>query len=391
MSFGRMPIANGFLTPETFATEFFFELRVGHCEACSMVQLTDLVDPHMLFHGDYAYFSSISTRMTAHFRRYAEAVMTGSLGSDPLVVEIGSNDGILLGNFARAGMRHVGIEPSANVARAATDQGIRSVCRFFDEETASDVRRSDGPAAVILGANVICHIPNIHAVLRGVDILLEERGAFIFEEPYLADIIEKTSYDQVYDEHVFYFSLTSLAPLVARYGMEIVDASPQNVHGGSMRYVVARRGAREPSPAVAVLAEHERLIGLGEPATYSALRDRIHQSRDSLTALLQDLRSAGKRVTAYGATSKSTTVTNFCGIGPDLIEFVSDTTPGKQGKFTPGVHIPVVPYEYFARAHPDYAVLFAWNHAEEIFEKEAAFARAGGRFIRYVPRVEIVE
>lgn len=392
MSFGRMPIANGFLSPDGFDREFFFELKVGHCAACQMVQLTELVDPRMLFHENYAYFSSISTRMLEHFRGFAGAVQRSYLrGPDPLVVEIGSNDGIMLQNFARAGVRHLGVEPSANVARTATEKGINTVCRFFDEEAGRELSREHGPADAILGANVICHLPNIHSVLLGVQAMLKERGVFVFEEPYLGDIVEKTSYDQIYDEHVFYFALHSLGHLFRRYDMEIIDAAPQPVHGGSMRYVVARRGRWPVAAAVGELRAREEAMGLLAPGTYLELRERIHRSRDGLRALLLDLKDRGKRVTAYGATSKSTTVTNFCGIGPDLIEFISDTTPGKQGRFSPGMHIPVVPYERFSERHPDYALLFAWNHAAEIVEKERAFREGGGRFIVYVPGVGILE
>jgi methylation protein EvaC len=307
------------------------------------------------------------------------------------VVEIGSNDGILLQHFAGRGVRHLGVEPSANVAEVARAKGVRTVCRFFDEQAAQDIRREHGPADALLGANVVCHLPNIHSVLRGVGSLLSDRGVFIFEEPYLGDIVESTSYDQIYDEHYFYFSLLSLANLLGRYELEVVDLIHQNVHGGSMRYVVARRGARPVSKAVHEARAREEKAGLTDPGTYRELRDRIHRSKEQLVALLKDLKSSGRRLTAYGATSKSTTVTNFCGIGPDLIEFISDTTPGKQGKFSPGVHIPVVPHERFQERYPDYALLFAWNHAAEILEKESAFKKQGGKFILYVPRVGIAD
>ena len=392
MSFGKMPIANGFLLPEGFDREFFFELQVGCCPQCYMVQLTELIDPTKLFHDEYAYFSSISVRMTQHFKEFADMVQQAYLpADDPFVVEIGSNDGIMLQNFARAGIRHLGVEPSANVAQAAIDKGVRTVTCFFNEQAGEDLRREYGPADAFLGANVICHLPNIHSVMRGIQALLKEEGVFIFEEPYLGDIIEKTSYDQIYDEHVFYFSLHSLNGLFAQYGMEIVDIAPQNVHGGSMRYVVARQGAWPVKPVVQEQWTREQAMGLMDASTYHGLRERIYQSRHQLVGLLTDLKRKGKRIVGYGATSKSTTVTNFCGIGPDLIEYVSDTTPGKQGKYSPGAHIPVVPYERFKEKYPDYALLFAWNHAAEIMAKEQEFKRQGGRFIVYVPSVQILE
>jgi methylation protein EvaC len=390
MSFGKMPIANGFLMPEDFAKEFFFNLQVGHCPVCSMVQLTELVDPSKLFHENYAYYSSISVRMAKHFDEFAKDVRSSYLhGPDSFVVEIGSNDGILLHNFHDWKVPHLGIEPSANVANAAIEKGIHTVVRFFDEEFAQEVLEEHGAVSAILGANVICHIENLHSVVKGVRVLLKPDGVFIFEEPYLGDILEKTSYDQIYDEHIYYFSVTSLSRLFQTYGMEIVDVSRQPVHGGSMRYTVARQGARVPSRRVAEQQEWELMRQIDKPKTYEKLRQQIEGSRTKLVSLLQSLKEQGKRITGYGATSKSTTVTSYCRIGPELIEFISDTTPGKLGKFSPGAHIPVVPYSRFSQRYPDYALLFAWNHGEEIIDKEKNFLSQGGKFIQYVPEVRV--
>ncbi|MBI5741429.1 MAG: class I SAM-dependent methyltransferase [Nitrospirae bacterium] len=392
ISFGRMPIANGFLREEEFDREFFFELKAGYCERCHMAQLTELVDPSKLFHDNYAYFSSISVRMAGHFRGFSEMVRSKYLREqDPFVVEIGSNDGIMLQNFARAGIRHLGIEPSANVAGAAMAKGVRTTVRFFDKEAGNELRREYGPADVFLGANVFCHLPDIHSIIRGILALLKDNGVLIFEDPYLGDIITKTSYDQIYDEHVYYFSLHSLTNLFSRYDMEIVDAAPQDVHGGSMRYVVARKGVMDVAPAVHGLLAEEEEIGLINPETYTAFRQRVCLSRDLLRELLTGLREKGKRIAGYGATSKSTTVANFCGITPGLLDYISDTTPGKQGKYSPGAHIPVVPYERFKGEYPDYALLFAWNHAEEIAAKEKEFTGQGGKFIVYVPSVRVLD
>lgn len=388
MSFGRMPIANGFLTRDQFANEYFFELKVAFCQQCGMVQLTEQVDREKMFHDEYAFFSSTSSRMATHFKDLAATVMGNYLSSsDPFVVEIGSNDGIMLQHFAGAGVRHLGIEPSANVAQVARDKGIRTICSFFDEDLARTIVAEYGQADAFLGANVMCHLPYLHSVAAGIKTLLKPNGVLVFEDPYLGDIVEKTSYDQIYDEHASYFSATSLSNLFARHDLEIVDVAPQNVHGGSMRYVVGHQGARQPSPAVGALRAKENSLGLNRPETFDRLRRNIERSRDELMAVLRDLKDQGRRVVGYGATSKSTTVTNYCGITPDLVEFISDTTPIKQGKFSPGMHIPVRPYEEFTARYPDYALLFAWNHGEEIMEKEQQFLNAGGKWINYVPRV----
>ncbi len=391
ISFGRMPIANGFLTTAKFSAEYFFELKVGFCDRCKMVQLTELVDRERMFHENYAFFSSTSVRMADHFQSLAFLAQERYLGkSDPFIVEIGSNDGIMLQHFAKAGIRHLGIEPSANVAEVARENGVQTICRFFDETLAREIVNLHGQADVFLGANVMCHIPYLHSVVAGIKILMKPEGYVIFEDPYLGDIIEKTSYDQIYDEHAFYFSLSSVRYLFSKYDMDVVDVQPQNVHGGSMRYVISHRGAYPVSSAVRNLEEREKAQKLDQRETYEKFRSHVEKSRQDLMTLLKDLKKQGKRVAAYAATSKSTTVTNFCGITPDLLEYISDTTPIKQGKYSPGVHIPVRPYEEFKAHYPDYALLFGWNHAEEIMAKEQAFTAAGGKWILYVPEVHVV-
>lgn len=390
MSFGRMPIANGFLRPEQFVDEHFFELKVAFCDACKMVQLVDLVEPQKMFHENYAFFSSTSSRMAEHFRNVAQTIMTRHASKDGFVVELGSNDGIMLQHIARAGIRHAGVEPSANVAEAARAKGVHTVNAFFDASLAAKLEQEHGKADVVFGANVFCHIPDLHSVAKGIKQLLKPTGVLIFEDPYLGDIIEKTSYDQIYDEHAFYFSAHSVQRLFAPHGLELVDVSPQHVHGGSMRYTLAHAGARTPSPALVDLLRKEQALGLLERRTFDRFRENVEASRADLMDLLRKLKAEGKRVVGYGATSKSTTVTNYCGITPDLVEAISDTTPTKQGKHSPGAHIPIIPYSAFQADPPEYALLFAWNHGEEIMAKETAFTQRGGKFILYVPRLQVV-
>ena len=390
LNFGRMPIANGFLAAEQFSDEYFFELNVAFCPVCRMVQLAEQVDRRRLFHEQYAFFSSTSTRMAEHFRRFAEWIQANYLPvHDPFIVEMGSNDGIMLRHFAESGIRHLGIEPSANVAEVAQGRGVNTICAFFDQDVARRIVEEHGQADAFLGANVMCHIPDLHGVVEGVRVLLKPGGVFVFEDPYLGDILEKTSYDQIYDEHAFYFSLASITYLLDQHGLEVVDAIPQAVHGGSMRYVVAHQQAREASPRLLRQREVESGLGLGRPQTFDRFRANVERSRDALAAVLGQMKDEGKRVVGYGATSKSTTVTNYCGITPDMVAYISDTTPIKQGKFSPGVHIPVRAYEAFVQDYPDVALLFAWNHAEEIMAKEQAFRDAGGKWLVYVPRVGI--
>lgn len=392
MSFGKMPIANGFLLPDQFDQEYFYELKVAHCNDCGMVQLVELVDQEKMFNENYAFFSSTSTRMSLHFREFADLVIRDYLHEpDPFVVEIGSNDGIMLQYFAHKGIRHLGIEPSQNVAQVAREKGIHTISEFFDENLARRIVAEYGQVDAFLGANVMCHIPYLHSVAAGIKLLLKPTGILMFEDPYLGDILEKTSYDQIYDEHAFYFSVGSIRYLFEQHGLEVVDVQPQQVHGGSMRYVIAHQGAYPVSQAVIDLQKKEDAVGVNRPETYVRLRQNIENSRESLMVLLTQIKDQGKRVVGYAATSKSTTVTNYCGITPALIEFISDTTPIKQGKYSPGTHIPVRPYEEFVAHYPDYALLFGWNHAEEIMAKEEGFKAAGGKWIVYVPKVGVIE
>jgi C-methyltransferase len=388
---GRQPTANGFLLPHEVDQEFFFQLAVGVCELCTMVQLLEDVPQDLRYHGEYRYHASGSAGHRQHFERNALRFLETELtGPDPFIVEIGCNDGVMLGTIAQAGVRHLGVEPSTNVAELARTKGVQVLTEFFDEPTAADIRAEHGPADVIFGANTICHIAHVESLFHGIDALLAPHGIFVFEEPYLGTIVERTAFDQIYDEHVFYFSVTSVRAMAAHFGFELVNAEHIAMHGGSIRYTVARSGARIPAPGASALLAGEHARRLSEPETLERFGRTVERVRDDLVALLHRIRSDGQRVVGYGAPGKSSTVTNYCGIGPELVPFVCDSTPSKQGHLVPGSHLPVKPPETFADPYPDYALLFAWNHAEEIMAKEHAFREAGGRWILYVPEVHII-
>ena len=392
LDFGMQPLGNGFQKANDFKDEYFFPMEIGYSEVSMMFQLIEQPAPEKMFHDHYAFYSSTSSFMAQHFKQFAQEVMqSGYLAKeDPFVVELGCNDGIMLKNFAKINVRHLGIEPSLNVAQEANKQGIRTRSDFFTEELAEVIVREEGQADAFLAANVMCHIPDIVGVVKGIKKLLKPTGVVIFEDPYLGDVVTKTSYDQIYDEHVFLFSALSIQYLFGSQGMELIDVLPQKTHGGSMRYVLAHQGARPVKDAVSQLLAKERAQGLDRLATFSTFRHNVEQSRSKLVALLKDLKAHGKTVAGYAATSKSTTVLNYCGIGPDLIDYICDTTPIKQGKLSPGMHIPVVPYETFKSNPPDYAVLLAWNHAEEIMAKEKDYVAAGGKWIAHVPEVKVM-
>jgi methylation protein EvaC len=330
--------------------------------------------------------------MHKHFENFALDVLNSGFISNksPFIVELGCNDGILLKNFANKKIKHLGIEPSKNVAREANKNGVQTVSDFFTENLAKEIVDQYGKADAFLAANVMCHIPDILGVAKGIKAILKSKGVVMFEEPYLGDIISKNSYDQIYDEHVFLFSLHSIKFLFNLVDMELINAIPQTTHGGSMRYVLAHKGAHQINPSVDHLLAQEKKQKLDRFSTFINFGLEVEKSKRELIKLLQEIKSKGKTIAGYAATSKSTTVLNYCNIGVDLISYISDTTPIKQGKFSPGMHIPIVPYENFVSNPPDYAFLFAWNHMDEIMSKEKNFRTNGGNWITHVPKVRIL-
>lgn len=388
MTFGKMPIANGFLTSQHPTDEYFFELAPAFCDQCKTFQLSEQPDPEKMFHDHYAFFSRTSKRMVQHFQEYAKWVCDTYLTeADSFVCELGSNDGILLENFARADIRHLGIEPSANVAIEARKHGVNTLTAFFSATVAEQIISEHGHADALMAANVMCHIPDLHAVAIATEKLLKPKGVLIFEDPYLGDMIAKTSYDQIYDEHVYIFSAHAVANIFGRYGFELIDVKPQTTHGGSMRYILAKKGVRQVEQSVVDLLQTEEKQGLCNASTYEQFKLNCEHSKKSLVEALQKYKLENRHIVGYAATSKSTTVLNYCGIGPDLIDYICDTTPLKQNTFTPGTHIPVRAYENFTKKYPDTALLFAWNHRDEIMQKEKDFVAQGGRFLIYVPQV----
>lgn len=390
--FGMQALGNGFLLPEDFEEEYFFPMEIGFSEKSCMLQLINQPEPEKMFHDHYAFFSSTSKYMAKHFEEFSLTVLNSGFVTkeDPFIIELGCNDGILLKHFANRKMRHLGIEPSENVAAVANANGVETVSEFFNEELASRIVSDHGQADAFLAANVMCHIPDIISVVNGIKNLIKPTGVVIFEDPYLGDIIEKTSYDQIYDEHVFLFSALSIKYLFEQVDLELIDLQRQPTHGGSMRYFLAHKGKYTPTKAVSEILSNERILGLDKMATFEKFSENVTESKNDLVQLLTTIKSQGHKVVGYAATSKSTTILNYCGIGPDLIDYICDTTPIKQNKYSPGMHIPVRPYEEFKNNPPEYAFLFAWNHQREILDKENDFINRGGKWITHVPKVQIL-
>ena len=390
IDFGDMPIANAFATKEELKDEYTFPMKVGFCESCNMVQLIEQPDREKMFHENYAFSLQLKLHERA-FQTFTSSVSElQGLNRNSFVVEIGSNDGTMLQNFVSENIPCLGVEPSKNVAQVARDKGIEVITDFFDQALAEKITQSHQKADAILSANVMCHIPYMHSIYYGVKSLLKEDGVFVFEDPYLGEVIEKTSFDQIYDEHVFLFSAHSVSHLAGMHDLELINVEPQITHGGSMRYTIAHKGTKTVSAHVKGLMQQERGLGLDKKEVYQGFANGVDKIKADLIELLTKLKSEGKKVVAYGATSKSTTVTNYFGITPELVECIYDTTPIKQNKVSPGAHIPVLPYEQFRSRNPDYVLLFAWNHAAEIMEKEKDYMGADRHWITYIPSVTVI-
>ncbi len=399
LSLGQMPIANALVKKEDLSKkEFFYPLDIGFCPSCYTVQMFTIIPYEMYLRLDenqkrnYVFFSSTSEVMKQHFKEWADEIDKSYLKQDSLVIDIGSNDGILLQNFNKNKFKVLGIEPAHNVAEVARSKGINTITDYITETIAKEVVNKFGKARVIASANVILNIADLNELMRCINILLEEEGIFTFEDPYLPVILENNTYDQFYDEHIYYFTAHSIKNLVERYNMEIFDAKFQNVHGGSMRFYVKRKSNKniKISENVNTILKKEKDIGIDSGKAYQSFNKNVQQNKNDLIVLLKKLKSEGKRIVGYGAASKGTIVTNFCKLTPSIIDYISDNTPAKQGLYYPGVHIPIVTPEKFHEDNSDYALVFAWNHIKEIMNKEQDYINKGGKFIIPFPNVQIL-
>ena len=385
IDFGKMPIANGFLKKKEFQKEFFFNLSVSFSEEMSLLQLDDHPRPKMMFNNKYPFFTSSSKFMKHHFMEYADWAKKRFLTKNKSkIIEIGSNDGTFLENFKTSKFDHLGFEPSKNVSDLAKKKGINSLHEFFSRKNLSKAERFIGTTDIIFGANVVCHIPNLIEFIKTADKLLNDSGKIIFEEPYLGSMYKKTSYDQIYDEHIFIFSVTAISKIFNLFDFQIIDAIPQITHGGSMRYIIERKKKRNYNNKIKKILEIERREKINSLEGALIFKKNCELSKEKLLSKLTKLKKQGHKICGYGATSKSTTILNYCNIGPDIIDCVFDTTPEKIGKFSPGKHIPIVDYRNFKKQFYDYAFLFAWNHKKEIEKKEKNYLKKGGKWITHL-------
>ena len=392
LDLGRQPLGNGFLEPQQGNAEYFYHLECGFSEDSKLFQLVFQPDPEVMFHSDYAFHSGTSQAMARHFASTAAELIEREMlvSGQSFVVELGSNDGIFLRNFVQAGIRNLGVEPARGVAAISEELGVQTLNEFFSSELAENIVGDHGNASLVYAANVMCHIPDVADLAVGLAKLVGETGIVVFEDPYLGDVVRLNSFDQIYDEHVFLFSALSVREIFEAVGMELVDVQPLRTHGGSMRYFLARKDSRPVSNSVLETIARETAQGLGRGETFVHLGECVARNAGVLKQVLVDLKSAGKSVAAYGATSKSTTVYNYAGIGPREIDVIYDNTPAKQGKLSPGVHIPIMSEDRFVQDQPDYVFLSAWNHSDEIRNAQRSYERAGGKWIMHVPHVAVL-
>ena len=384
-SFGMQPLANGFLKDPSIKDEYYFEMSVAVNLENGLFQLVNQPDPSQMFHENYAFFSRTSNFMKSHFEGVAaeliEILAKDSIApEDSFVIEVGSNDGVMLEHIVNAGIKSLGIEPSLNVAQESNKYGIETISEFLGADLANEVLQTKGPANVVYAANVFCHIPDINDLAESCSILLKEGGYLVFEDPYLGDVLQKVSYDQIYDEHVYLFNCTAVQDVFRKYGLELVDCKHLNTHGGSMRYYLKKTTSIQISENLSKQIEKEGMMGIKDINTYKQFSANCEFAKQEFKKSLEIYKEKNNRIVGYGATSKSTTILNYCDVGTDLIDFFVDTTPIKQNTYTPGKHIPVLSYSEFI-PHPEVAVLFAWNHKKEIMNKEKDFS---GKWITHL-------
>ena len=388
LDLGRQPITNKFLREDEFKDEFFYDLKVVFDDETKLVTIADYVAPEMMFNGEYAYNTSLSTPMVKHFKDTAE--MLNKRFEPKNVLEIGSNDGPFISNFEKE--TSYCVEPCDNFAKVTADMGYKTSTEFWTKELSNKIKDSSGEMDLIFSANCICHIQDLDDCFSAVANLLSDKGVFVFEDPSLLKMLERGSYDQIYDEHAHVFSVTALDNLLKKNGLVMFDVDNLSVHGGSNRIY-----AKKPNlPSDNVISENvfqnlreEKDFGVDSFETYEIFAKRVHDSKEHLMRCLTNLKHNGKKIISIGATSKSSTVFNYCGIDNSLIDYVTDTTPAKQGLFTPGSHIPVVDRESVNLNDYDYAYLGAWNFKDVIANKERQFVENGGKFITHVPKVMV--
>ncbi len=390
LSLGDMPLSDGLLAPEDLAREEpRFPLDVAFCADCALAQILETVPPEQLFGADYPYFSSYTDSLLRHSAaNVAARIGECHLDGNSLVVELASNDGYLLQYYHAHGIPVLGIDPAPGPVAAARARGIETRQAFFGRELAAQLAAEGHRADVIHANNVLAHVADTNGFVAGIAALLKEDGVAVIEAPYVKELIDHGEFDTIYHEHLCYFSVTALTRLFQRHGLSLNRVEPLAIHGGSLRLFVG--GRSQPDRSVAQHLQAERRAGVDRLDYYTGFSARVGRIRSGLIALLGRLKREGARIAGYGAAAKGTILLNFAGLGAGMLEFVADRNVHKQGRYIPGVRLPIVAPERILREQPDYLLILPWNFKEEIMEQQAEFRRRGGRFIVPVPQPVIV-
>ena len=387
LSLGNIALTNSFVSEKDLnKKEETYPLDICFCQVCKLVQLKHAVPPELLF-KHYLYVSSVSPTFKSHLTKMAESLTNEfHLDENSLVVDIGSNDGLLLKGFKKFGVRTVGVEPATNIAEIAEKDGIETINDFFNERAVKKIIDSRGKADVVTANNVFAHINDLKSVVNNVKKLIKDDGAFVIEAAYIIDMLQQMTFDLIYHEHLFYYSLTPLNYLFGENGMEIFKVEHVSSQGGSLRVYIRKQGAKHPiDQSVPKMLENEKAFGIHDFETYKRFAGRVHDSKDKLYKCLTEIKNQGKIIVGYGAPAKATILLSFCNIGKGYIDYIVDNNPLKQGTYTPYFHIPVVPASMLDKKKPDYILILAWNFAEEILKNTKKYSDDGVKFIIPLP------
>ncbi len=387
---GASPLAQSFLSREQLnQMEPFYPLHVYVCGKCFLVQLQEFVAPENIF-SDYLYFASYSDSWLAHAKAYTgQMIERFQINEESLVVEIASNDGYLLQYFVEKKIPVLGVEPAANVAAVAVQKGIPSLVKFFNRDTARELVAKGQRADLLLGNNVLAHVPDINNFVAGMKILLKPQGVITMEFPHLMRLMAENQFDTIYHEHFSYFSFLAVEKIFARHGLTLFDVQELSTHGGSLR-IFARHvedASKPVSPRVKELGAREESAGFGRLETYSRFSEQVKETKRKLLEFLIQAKQSGKKIAAYGAAAKGNTLLNYCGVRTDFVDYVVDRSPYKQGKFLPGIRIPIHAPEHIRETRPDYLLILPWNLKDEIIKNNAYLREWGGQFVVPIPEV----